>query len=176
MEVSILNQLVTALLSIFLGVLCVVIYQVFKIPFFLIEGQYSYKFKEKMRDKVFLPILNPVNKVKKKRILKSILLILSDFSYFLFITPIFVLFFYETSNGIVRWYVFFFSIIGFLIFEGTVGKLATKTIEYISFYIQISFSYITYMMKKQFKKIFKRKKKRTHKDNKENKILISYGK
>ena len=176
MEISISNQLITVIYSIILGIILGAIYQIFDILGVLVERNYSYKFKEKMKDKKFTPIINPILKKESRKTLKNIVLAIIDFSYFIVITPVFVVFIYENNNGVVRWYIFLFSLIGFVIFKATVGKILKIITEYISFYLEVLSFYIIYYIKKKLKMIIKKKKtKKEKKAPKSNQVIISYG-
>ncbi|MBQ8545541.1 MAG: spore cortex biosynthesis protein YabQ [Clostridia bacterium] len=131
-----------------------------------------------MKDKKFTPIINPIFKSQNNVIVKNILIAILDITYFIILTPIFIVFIYESNNGIVRWYIFFFSVIGFTFFSLTIGKLARKITEYVSFYLEVLLSYISYHTKKCLKRVFKKRNKKEKKtENKQsiNNIIISYG-
>ncbi len=176
MEISIENQLLTILNSVFLGLFCGVIYQFFKALELPLVRSYSSNFVLKNKDKTFGSIINPLCKEEKKNILKKFLQALLDVLYFITLTPLFAIFFYEMSNGIIRWYVFAFSLVGFIVFEKTIGKIIRKALEYIGFYLEILFSFILYKTQKALKRIFKRKPKvKKYKKQKEQ-VILSFGK
>ncbi|MBE6664378.1 MAG: hypothetical protein E7602_07795 [Ruminococcaceae bacterium] len=177
MEILIEKQLLTIFNAFFLGIFSGVIYQFFKALEFPLIKSYSSNFVLKNKDKTFKNFKNPLTKKDKKRIQNKIFQVMLDVLYFIALTPIFAIFFYEMNNGIIRWYVFVFSFIGFLIFEKTIGKIIKKTLEYIGFYIEILFSFIINKFEKLLKHMFKRKPrvKRVKKENKKQ-VLVSFGK
>lgn len=162
-----------------LGIFSCAIYQIFNILGILIKRDYSYKFKEKMKEKKFTPIKNPIFKSQNNLVIKNILIAILDITYFIILTPIFIVFIYESNNGIVRWYIFFFALVGFFIFNISIGKIARIVTEYVSFYLEISLSYLLYHIKNFIKRILKKRKKKENKtkNNKaiNNNVIISYG-
>ena len=154
MEISIFNQLLTILNSVFIGMLSCVIYEIFMLARIPLIREYSSGFVKKMKEKDFGKIKNQINKEKRHKILKISIHCVFDFLYFIFLTPIYAIFFYETSNGIVRWYAFLFSLVGFFVFKKTVGRIIEKALEYIGFYLEISVSYIIYKIKMMFFRVF----------------------
>ena len=176
MEISIGNQLLTILNSFFLGIFVSFIYQIFKIIRFHLIKEFSINFTKKMKDKTFKNVVNPLKKKRKHKAFKRIFESIVDFSYFLVITPIYTIFFFQTSNGIVRWYVFAFSLVGFFVFQITVGKIINKILEYIGFYFDVFISFIIYKINKILKQIYKRKiKPKKHRKEKKQ-VLLAYGK
>lgn len=176
MEISIGNQLLTILNSFFLGLFSCAVYQIFKIIKLPLMQEYSDKFSKKMKDKNFGAVLNPLIKERKHKIIKIVVQSLLDFSYFVLLTPIYAIFFYETSNGVVRWYAFAFSLLGFIVFKISIGKIIERLIEYVGFYLEVSLSFIIYKIKKIIKRIFKRKPKKKMKKEEKKQVLFTYGK
>ena len=176
MEISIGNQLLTVLNSIFLGLFSCFIYQMFLLIKLPLVNEYSDNFIEKMKKKSFKMVGNPLQKEKKRKKFKIVIQSLFDFAFFVVLTPIYAIFFYETSDGIVRWYVFFFSAIGFLIFELTIGKFTRRIIEYLGFYLEIFLSLIINKTKKVLKSIYKRKPSKKKVKEEKKQVLVTYGK
>ncbi len=176
MEISIENQLLTILNSLFLGVMSGVIYQIFVIFELPFVRCYSNDFIAKKQAEDFVNIKNPLKNSKKNVVFKMIMQAFFDFFYFLVLTPIYAIFFYKMSNGVVRWYVFFFSIVGFLIFQKTIGKILKNILQHIGFYFEVLFLYLIFIMKKTFKRFIKIKPKKKEIKRQNEKVLLSYGK
>ena len=114
MEVSILKQTISALLSIVLGLYCGVFYDVIKIFRLIFVKEYCKSFKEKIRGKAFPKIkdLSCVLENKKRRAVNIILVGVFDLLFFISLIPVFCIFTYATSNGVLRWYIFVFALLG----------------------------------------------------------------
>ena len=99
--------------------------------------------------------------------------------YFISITPLFAIFTYAFSNGIVRWYIILFAFIGFILYYFTVGKLLNPVYEYILFLIKIFFEYVKFGIMFPFKKLKKYVKTKVNKPKKSQKSstnVLKYGK
>ena len=75
---------------------------------------------------------------------------ITDILYFLVITPIFMIFLYHQNNGIVRWFILFGAILGFLLYYFTLGKLIISVSEYIAFAVKVVFMHIIFFISRPF--------------------------
>lgn len=78
MEISIANQLLTIFNSFFLGFLACLIYQAFKLLKLPIIKEYSSKFVEKMKDKTYGALENPLNEKTKHKTFRIVIQSLFD--------------------------------------------------------------------------------------------------
>lgn len=155
MEISIYNQLTTVLFSIVLGAFCGILYDIVKIFRNVLVQNYSEKFKIKHLNKTFKGINNPLlNRISKKsKIYSYITIMLFDILYFILLTPIFCIFTYIMNDGIVRWYIFVFSLLGFTGYKISIGRLFGAIIDYFSFYLRILIIYLVKFIKIPFKRL-----------------------
>lgn len=189
MEISIYNQLTTVLFSIVLGAFCGILYDIVKIFRNVLVQNYSEKFKIKHLNKTFKGINNPLlNRISKKsKIYSYITIMLFDILYFILLTPIFCIFTYIMNDGIVRWYIFVFSLLGFTGYKISIGRLFGAIIDYFSFYLRILIIYLVKFIKIPLKKLnlkqkintlkgkFKRKNIKNLNESKRE-VLIQFGK
>ena len=176
MEISIESQLLAIFNSFFLGILLGVIYQFFKafeLP--LIRNCYG-DFDPKNKAKLRKNTINHSKKGENKKILKKSLQVLLDFLYFVAISPIYAIFFYEMSDGVVRWYVFAFSLAGFIVFQKTIGKIIGKAMDFIEFHLENLFAFFFYKFKSVIMRIFKKRAKAKKSKKSKERIILSYGK
>ena len=189
MEISIYNQLITVLFSLALGALCGILYDIVKISRNVLVPNYSEKFKIKQSNKQYKGINNPILKKisKKYKIYAYIIIMLSDIIYFILLTPVFCIFTHIMNDGIVRWYIFVFSLVGFIIYKISIGRFFGSIIDYFSFYLRILIQYLISFIKIPLKKLnlkqkisaIKEKIKRKDiikSDESKREILIKYGK
>ncbi len=193
MEISIKYQLITALLSVFIGVFIGLIYDAFKIFRILSGLEFSSKLQKRI-ETIKLPIIKglKIKNTKFSKIKRKILYVLWDLLFFVVITPIMQVFIYATSSGVVRWYIILGAFLGFIIYYFTVSKIVSIVYEYTLLVLKIIFSYITYFIRLPFNKLIlvlkiKLKKhkeklanKKTSKKKKTNtgmrQKIVSYGK
>ncbi len=159
MEISIKNQLLTFLLSIVLGLLVGFIYEVFKILRMLSGLEFPKNINKKTESCVFPLIGNVKNQRNINTKKRFVLYFIWDFLFFIAITPTFQIFLYAMTFGIVRWYVIFGALIGFAIYQATIGKLFCKIYEYIVFALRVILVYLLYFIKFPFFYVLKRIKK-----------------
>lgn len=186
MEVYIKVQLLTTLYSSLFGVILGIIYDCFKIIRRFLCFQTSNKVVS-IYEKIRFPLIsfklsNETIKTKHK-----IIYFIFDVLYFLFITPISLIFTYAVSDGIVRWYIILGATFGFAIYNLSVSKIILFVYEFIFCFFRIVLSYMSFFIKLPLNKIkicifkilskYKKKtsinrKKRVSKENKET-ILYS---
>ncbi len=86
--------------------------------------------------------------------------IVLDILFSLLYTLVAVVFVFGVSNGNVRFYVLFFALAGFVIYNITLGRLIYRILLYVlGFFVRLSkkvFSAITYPMRKLFEAIKKK--------------------
>ncbi len=147
-----------------LGLVFGLIYDCVRIIRKLIIGDFSPKFQEKMSNKVFPKITNPLKKQNKKgRISKQVITAIFDFLYCFIITLPLTIFIHVVNSGNVRWYILAGVFGGILIYLFTIGKLTLLINEYIIFYIKIILSYLKYYILKPIKALIKKIKDKSSK-------------
>ena len=181
MEISIFEQTITSLLSLILGVFCGVFYDFIKIFRIVLVEEYNIKFKERQKIKVFPKIQNPVLKEtsKKENIYKILVISAFDIFYFLSLIPVFCIYTYVMSDGILRWYIFVFALLGVITYKFTLGRLSAHILSYLSYYLHILFLYLMYFIKIPIKKLknkIKISKKIKNKKKTSQKIIYNFGK
>ena len=117
-----------------------------------------------------LPLINEI--IIKKKGLKSktaqtIFLFFWDILYFIFITPLVLIFIFATSYGIPRWYIFLGAFLGFLIYHLTVGRLFKRIFDVIIFvliiikeYLKLPFKWLYMLIKNKIKHIINKMKEK----------------
>lgn len=152
MEVSIKVQLLTILYSSVFGVCLGVIYDCFKIVRRFLCFQTSNKvisFYSKIKfPLISLKFSHPNIKTKHK-----IIYFIFDILYFLFITPMSLIFIYAVSNGIVRWFIIFGAIVGFAIYYISISKIILFVYEFIFCFLRILVLYLVLFIKIPLKKM-----------------------
>ncbi|MBQ7760673.1 MAG: spore cortex biosynthesis protein YabQ [Clostridia bacterium] len=180
---TISEQFIILLKFILVGVLFGVFYDGFKVirGFYILP--YQPKFIEKMKNKAYLKVNNPVLKQENKKI-RAIKLFIFDLLYFVFISPICAIFLYSFNNGKMRWYIFLGLFIGFLVYNRTLGRITSYVLQYLIYYHNLLKSFILFYLNKVFKAVAIKIKSKVKvipkriKNNNENKreVLIKYGK
>lgn len=189
MEISIYNQLLTVLFSVVLGAFCGILYDLVKIFRKILVPEYNKKLINKQSKKQYKGISNPIfkRKSKKYKIYSYIITMLFDIFYFIILTPAFCIFTYIMNNGIVRWYIFVFSLIGFVLYKVSIGRISGSIIDCFSFQLRILILYLIKFIKIPLKKLNLKQKINTLKGKFERKniknlneskreVLIQFGK
>ena len=181
MDISVRNQILTVFFSFLIGIPCGFIYDVFYFFRMLNFPNYSEKFILKNKDKKFKRIDNPLNKKigKNRRIASFIVIGIIDVIYFLLLAPVFCIFIYIRNDGIIRWYIFVFSIVGAITYKLTAGKVISCIIAYMSFYTRVLIENFFLIVKTPIKNLlknYKRKKNREQHEENNKKILLKIGK
>ncbi len=142
MEISFWHQLLLPFLSLAFGLIAGVLYDVVRIFRCCLGIKYTQS-APKWLSKIKLPLLSSSNKEKRMGAIKeNIIMGITDILYFLILTVLMCIFVYAVNNGKIRWYIYVFSLLGFLIYYFTVGKLVIKVSSVASFIIRSMFSYI----------------------------------
>lgn len=189
MEISIYNQLLTVIFSVVLGAFCGILYDLVKIFRKILVKEYNKKLINKQSKKQYKGISNPIfkRKSKKYKIYSYIITMLFDIFYFIILTPVFCIFTYIMNNGIVRWYIFVFSLIGFVLYKVSIGRISGSIIDSFSFQLRILILYLIKFIKIPLKKLnlkqkintlkgkFKRKNIKNLNESKRE-VLIQFGK
>lgn len=175
MEISIYNQLITVLFSIILGPFCGVLYDLIKIFRKVFVLEYSEKFIIKQSRKEYKGINNPILRKKSRRykIYSYITTMFFDIFYFILLTPVFCVFTYIMNNGIIRWYIFVFSLVGFVLYKISIGRLFGSIIDYFSFYLRILILYLIKFIKIPLKKLNLKQKISSIKEKVKRKDMIN---
>lgn len=151
MEFSILKQIYIILLSIPFGMVFGAFYDIIRVLRSLLGINYINKFTENLK-KIRLKLIdNPLLKEKQRtKLREGVILLITDFAYFLILTIALIIFIYYLNDGIVRWYIFAGTMAGLLIYYFTIGKLVISISEYITFFIKILFEYLFFFLKYPF--------------------------
>lgn len=188
MEISISKQLLTVLFSIVLGLFCGIIYDLFKIFRVVITQNYDEKTLNKLKEKQFKRITNPImsKEIKSHKAIKLIVVGLLDIIYFFTLLPIFCVFTYVTNEGEFRWFIFVFALFGVIAYKKSFGRLNGLIIAYFSFYFNVLVAYLLFFSKIPIKRLNnkikmyfssrKAKKKEKIREIANKELLISFGK
>lgn len=65
---------------------------------------------------------------------KTVLIFICDILFFVIITPLCAIFLFGINNGVVRWYVISSSLVGYIIFKISIGKLLSMIFGYLVLY------------------------------------------
>ena len=118
--------------------------------------------------------LNKVNfqYIYKNSKIKKALLILWDFVYFLQISPISAIFLYAINNGIVRWYIILASLLGFVIFKISIGRLLSYILDLLVLLLKAYIiNKVAFLIKKAIR-LVKRPIKKTKKNEKSKRTVL----
>ena len=190
MEISIISQLISIFYAFIFGVVSCPIYFLNKSVRRIFCPNYSDKFANRMKNKEYKRINNPIKIAKKQsRVYNIAVTAAFDLLFFIFLAIEFPVFFYITTDGVIRWYVFAFFTIGFFVYKITLGKISDKIFEFLQYYFQIAALNLFYILKKPLLKtknklkslmitikgkIKDKMQKKTKKESKN--VLISFGK
>ena len=183
MEISIFEQIEANLYAFILGCFLWGIYELLKLIRMIFYWDFSEKFRNKMSNKIYKRVKNPINiKYKHKNKIEFTVMLVFDIVYFAILSIIFPTFIYIVNGGIFRWYIFLFAFLGYLTLKLTLGRVVNFLIELFVFYFRIVVLLIKNPIVNKIdalkNKIKMRKQKRII--NKEKKIkrniLISFGK
>ncbi|MBQ8392562.1 MAG: spore cortex biosynthesis protein YabQ [Clostridia bacterium] len=117
MGVSFLHQLSVSYHSVILGFYLGIIYDIVRIIrcFFGVK----YRCVIKRLDKLWIKS----EEKKLNKIYESVLMGITDILFFVIVTCIMASFIYSVNSGNVRWYIYLFAFVGFLLYYLTVGKI-----------------------------------------------------
>lgn len=179
MEISIFEQIEANLYAFILGCFLWVIYEILKLIRMIFYWDFSEKFRNKMSNKVYKRVKNPLYiKYKHKNKIEFIVMFVFDIAYFAILSIIFPTFIYIVNSGIFRWYIFASALLGFVIMKITLGRLLNFILEYVNYHINIILQLTFIPIKKLFLKLksVKKVKIKKKKEEKKRTVLISYGK
>lgn len=148
MEISIRYQLISTLLSVGIGIVIGMIYDIFKFFRILSGLEFSSRIQDKV-ESLKLPIIKNI-KMKKGKfsdIKEKILYFIWDLLFFIAITPVMQIFIHVSSSGIVRWYIIIGALLGYIIYYFTISKVISVIYEYILLAIKIILTYIMFFVK-----------------------------
>ena len=141
MEISFWQQLSLPFTSFIFGLIAGALYDAVRILRCCLGVKYKASYP-KFLSKIKFPLLNiTYRKSKLNSIKETILVGLTDILYFAVLTVFMCIFVYAVNNGRIRWFIYFFSLLGFLAYYFTVGKLVIGASTVISFFIRAVFLY-----------------------------------
>lgn len=169
MEISIFDQCISVLKFLLVGIYFGFIYDVVKLFRCLFCPSFSVKFYEKH-------VLNKYECVFRKnhRIFDKIVMAIFDFLFFIIITPQMCIFVYGYCNGNVRWFIFFGTLVGFILYKISIGRFFGFLIQFFVFYIKVWIFKLCSPLLQKIKILFSKTKKRK-KSKQKRKMLIGYG-
>ena len=169
MEISIVEQSLSLIRFFFVGIYFALIYDAIKLFRRIFLPSYTEKFLEKYKAKLAVK--------RQSRLYCSIISFIFDMLFFLIIIPQMCIFVYAFCNGIIRWYIYVATAIGFFAFKLTVGRLNNLMIQYICLLTYVLICRISLLVGRVLDKIkaktAKIKIKRRTKEKK--KYLIGFG-
>lgn len=169
MEISILDQCISLLKFFLVGIYFGVIFDVVKLFRCLFCPSFSIKFYEKH-------ILNKYENLFRNRhgIFEKIIIAIFDFLFFIIITPQMCIFVYGYCNGNVRWFIFFGTLVGFILYKISIGRFFGFLIQFPVFFIRVGIFKLCNPLLRKIKKLFLKTKK-YKKSKQKRKVLIGYG-
>lgn len=186
MEISMSQQLSTIIISLITGAFLGVIYDTVR----FIRCALGIKYCNNSF-KCSIKTIKTKEKTRLTGLKENIIIHITDILFFIICGIVIAILVYYSNNGRVRWFIYFFSAIGFLIYYLTIGKIiirlsgviteVLKSIVYYTFYLIVyPLLPIRNFAKLLFTKIhtefkIKKAKKRNEKLGHRN-ILINYGK
>ena len=133
MEISFWHQASLPLLSLIFGLIAGVLYDAVRILRCCLGIKYRHSIPTRLSD-IKLPLINNGNKEGRlKKVKENLIMFFTDILYFVILTCLMCIFVYAVNNGKIRWYIYFFSFVGFLIYYFTLGKLIIKVSSVFSF-------------------------------------------
>jgi len=130
------EQTVVFLRAVFMGMFCGAIYDIFRITRIIIGVQYrnSPKSKKIAKDP---PLLERLPKMSEKavRIARNITVVLGDMLFSLVCGVVLSVFIYRYCSGIIRFYVFLGSVLGFAAYYNSIGRFVIFVSDKIVFFI-----------------------------------------
>ena len=142
MEISFGQQLSLPFLSILFGLVAGALYDAVRIFRCCVGIKYRDS-APKILSKIRLPLISAENRERKINSVKETIIIgITDILYFFILTVFMCVFVYAVNNGKIRWFIYFFSLIGFFAYYFTVGKLVIGASSVITFFIRALFLYI----------------------------------
>ena len=153
MEVSMHALLANCLRAFVLGLLLGALYDVIRLSR-IIFGVSVYSDKNREFSLYARGVKNIFAR-KRGNIFTCIYLALTDFVFFLLSAVIFILFLYIFNYGIFRWFFLIFSILGFLFYYKTAGRLFVSASTVVSSYLMLVLNLILFAAVYPFRTLVK---------------------
>lgn len=169
MEISILEQVLSILKFFLVGIYFGVIYDIVKLFRCLFCPSFGTKFYEKHISNKYESVF-----IKKHVILEKIIIAIFDLLFFIIIIPQMCIFVYGYCNGNVRWFTFFGTLVGLIIYKISIGRFIGFLIQFPAFYIRVAIFKLSKPVFQKIKIIFSKAKK-PKKSKQKRKVLIGYG-
>lgn len=146
MEISLGQQFSVALFSVMTGAFLGLIYDFFRI----IRCLFGIKYGKIL----FKKIQSSESEKKISKPMESILMGITDLMYFAAATVIMCIFIYFVNNGIVRWYIYFGAVTGFILYYFTVGRIVISFSSIIAYGIRRIFYVVFICLYEPIRPIF----------------------
>ena len=153
MDINFYNKILEVFYSIILGCVLGTTFDIISIPVYVFEIVKIEIEAKRIR------IASENNKAP----IKILLLFLYDLLRFVFASMLIAIFVFGVNNGVVRWYIIFGVISGYVVYKKTLGRLLGFIILYISYFFKLFMSKISKILIAFLKKTIK---KAPHKYNK----------
>lgn len=149
MEVSMMEQSLSLLLSLFFGVLCGALYDVLRILRVLHGVKYGTGVSAHLRERrlPLLPHTFTAKKIGKNReALQKTLIFFGDLFYAVTVGLLFCVFVYWQNDGSFRFYLLVGAAVGASLYLATVGRLVIASAETIAACLRIVFLYLLFFV------------------------------
>lgn len=142
MEISFLHQIALPFLSFGFGIIAGALYDIVRIIRCCLGISYTDS-APKWLSNIKLPLL-PHEGIKGKTspIREVIIIGVTDILYFIVLTVFMCIFAYAVNKGKMRWFIYFFALLGFFTYYITVGRLIIRVSSVASFVLRAFFLYI----------------------------------
>jgi len=144
MEISLAHQFTVAVSSVILGLISGLIYDIVRIARCILGIRYEKALPSGLRSG------KGVNKIYE-----SVIIGFTDVAYFIIVSVIVSVFVYFINSGRIRWYIYFFAVIGFIIYYFTVGRIVISLSSIIAYGIRRVFCIFLVCLYEPFKPIIK---------------------
>ena len=121
MEISMSQQLSAIIISLITGVILGAIYDVVRIIRCILGVKYT-----EIRPKISLFKNKPKKSLRISGLTESLIIHITDVLFFIVCGIIIAITVYFSNSGRVRWFIYFFCVLGFLAYYFTVGKIVIK--------------------------------------------------
>lgn len=143
---AISEQLSVLFMALLLGIFLGAVYDVFRVIRVGAGVRYGGPVFDRLRDKK-LPLIGAYSLGRGKNItdkIKNVIVAVGDVVFSLAAGIAVSVFIYRYCYGIVRWYVFFGALLGFLAYYFTVGRVVLTVAEFIVFFVVTAIKYVFY--------------------------------
>lgn len=157
---AISEQITVLLFALLLGIFLGVMYDFFRVMRVCVGVRYGNRTLKKFWDKQ-LPLIGAYAVGRGKNItdkIKNAVVCMGDILFSLAAGVAVSVFIYRHCYGIVRWYVFFGALLGFIAYYFTVGRVVLTVAELIMFFVATAVRYAVYFITRPIVMIFKKMK------------------